>query len=74
MITLIFESHSTTEDNEAGLAAGWLDTPLSERGKQQAKELSERFKGQSFDAIFCSDPQRSYKTAEIAFDDKYPIV
>lgn len=74
MITIIFESHSTTEDNEAKLAAGWYDTPLSTHGKQQAKELGERYKDQSFDAIFCSDLQRSYKTAQIAFGDKYPIV
>lgn len=74
MITIIFETHSTTIDNQAKLAAGWYDVALSELGEQQAKELGERRKGQHFDVIFCSDLQRSYRTAQIAFGDKFPIV
>ena len=67
MVTIIFEAHSTSVDNEAHLASGWYDTPLSELGEKQSRQLGERYKGDSFDAIFCSDLQRSYKTAEIAF-------
>lgn len=74
MITIIFESHSTTTDNQAKLAAGWYDVALSDLGEQQAKELGERRKGQHFDVIFCSDLQRSYRTAQIAFGDKFPII
>jgi broad specificity phosphatase PhoE len=73
-VTIIFESHSTTTDNEAKLAAGWNDVPLSELGVQQAKQLGERYAGERFDAILCSDLQRSYKTAELAFGDNYPII
>lgn len=74
MVTIIFESHSTTIDNEAKLAAGWNDVPLSELGMQQAKQFGERYAADRFDAIFCSDLQRSYKTAELAFGSKYPII
>lgn len=74
MVTIIFESHSTTEDNEAQLAAGWYDVALSKLGEEQARQLGERYKDQTFDAIFCSDLQRSYKTAQLAFGDKYSIV
>ena len=74
MIKIIFEPHSTTLDNEAELSSGHNDVELSELGKKQAKELGERYKDQRFDAIFCSDLQRSYKTAEIAFGSKFPIV
>lgn len=74
MITIIFESHSTTEDNEAKLAAGWYDVALSKLGEEQAVQLGERYKDQKFDAIFCSDLQRSYKTAQLAFGNKYPII
>lgn len=74
MITIIFEAHSTTKDNEAGTAAGWYDVELSDLGVSQAKQMGERYKDQSFDAIFCSDLQRSYKTAQLAFDDKFPII
>jgi broad specificity phosphatase PhoE len=73
MITIIFESHSTTADNEVRLASGHNDVELSEAGLIQSKELGERYQGQHFDAIFCSDMQRSYKTADIAFGDTYPI-
>jgi len=74
MITIIFESHSTSLDNEAHLSSGHNDVALSPLGGKQAKELGERYKDKKFDAIFCSDLQRSYKTAEIAFGDKFPII
>lgn len=74
MVTIYFESHATTEDNEARLAAGWYDALLSPLGREQAKSLGERYMGTYLDAIFCSDLRRSYETAQIAFGDKYPIV
>ena len=67
MITIIFESHGTTFDNENHLSSCWFDVELSGLGKKQSVELGERYKNENFDAIFCSDMQRSYKTAEIAF-------
>lgn len=73
MVTLIFEAHSTTEDNEDGIASGWNDVPLSDLGQMQAKELGKRRKDDQFDVIFCSDLQRSYRTAEIAFGRKFII-
>jgi hypothetical protein len=30
-VAVVFETHSLTTDNEAGLATGWLDGQLSER-------------------------------------------
>lgn len=74
MITIIFEAHSTSLDNENHISSGQFDVALSPLGEKQAEELGERYKDQSFDAIFCSDLQRSYKTAEIAFGKKYLII
>lgn len=74
MVTILFESHATSLDNEAHLASGHNDVELSELGKTQAKELGERYKDEKFDAIFCSDLQRSYKSAEIAFGSNFPII
>jgi broad specificity phosphatase PhoE len=74
MITIYFESHATTEDNEAKLAAGWFDALLSPLGKEQAKDLGVRYKDKHIDAIFCSDLRRSYETAQIAFGETYPIM
>ena len=74
MITIIFEAHSTSLDNETKLASGHNDVELSELGRKQSKELGERYADQSFDAIYCSDLCRSYETAQLAFGDKYPII
>lgn len=74
MITLIFESHSTTEDNEDDVATGWNDIPLSDLGQIRAKEMGKLRKDDNFDVIFCSDLQRSYQTAEIAFGNKFVIM
>lgn len=74
MINIIFETHSTTFDNEQHLSSGHNDVALSPLGERQAKELGGRYKEDHFDAIFCSDLQRSFKTAEIAFGDKFPII
>lgn len=67
MVTIIFEAHATTVNNEAGRASGHSDSPLSLLGEQQAKEMGKRYRGENFDAVFCSDLERSYRTAEIAF-------
>lgn len=75
MILLVFETHAASLDNEAGLASGQLDVPLSELGQRQAVQLGARYRTEDFDAIFCSDLQRAYRTAEIAFDDRgLPII
>lgn len=74
MVIIIFESHSTTLDNEVHLSSGHNDVELSPLGKKQAKELGERYKDEHFDAIFCSDLQRSFKTAEIAFGNRFHII
>lgn len=67
MITIIFEPHATTFDNEAHLSSGHNDVALSPLGIKQAKQLGERRRDEAFAAVFCSDLQRSFKTAEIAF-------
>ncbi len=74
MITIVFEAHGTTFDNEAHLSSGHNDVELSPLGVKQSKEMGERYKDDHFDAIFCSDLQRAYKSAEIGFGDKWPII
>lgn len=74
MIKIIFEAHGTTFDNEAHLASGHNDVALSPLGESQSREMGERYKDDCFDAIFCSDLERAYKSVEIAFGDKFPII
>lgn len=75
MVTIIFEAHGTTVDNENSLSSGQFDAPLSVLGKKQALELGQRYKSKSFAAVFCSDLSRSYQTAEIALAGRnIPII
>ncbi len=74
MVTIIFEAHSTTVDNENHVATGHADSELSELGVKQSKELGERYAASDFAVIFCSDFMRSYRTAEIAFGGQVPII
>ena len=72
---VVFETHATSLDNEAGLASGWFDVGLSPRGEQQARELGERRRHDDFAAVYCSDLARAVRTAELAFGDRgIPIV
>jgi broad specificity phosphatase PhoE len=64
--TVVFETHSTSEDNEAGIATGWLPGKLSARGREQAAELGERRRDDGLDVVFSSDLQRAVETAGIA--------
>jgi 2,3-bisphosphoglycerate-dependent phosphoglycerate mutase len=74
-LVLVFETHATSLDNEAGLASGWFDVDLSARGEDQARALGSRRRHDDFVAVFCSDLSRARRTAEIAFKDrKLPIV
>jgi broad specificity phosphatase PhoE len=65
MLQLVYETHSTTTDNELGIATGWLPGELSETGKQQARELGQRRR--DVDAVFSSDLGRALQTVELAF-------
>jgi len=66
-VELVYETHSVTTDNEAGIATGWLPGKLSEAGRRYATELGERRRDDSIAVVFCSDLARAVETAEIAF-------
>lgn len=68
---IIFEAHSTTFDNEAELSSGHNDIDLSPLGLRQSVELRERYKDVLLDGVYCSDLQRAYKTAAIAFEGRF---
>jgi alpha-ribazole phosphatase/probable phosphoglycerate mutase len=66
-IQIVFETHSITEDNERGIATGWLPGRLSEKGRAAARELGARRRSDAIRAVFTSDLRRAVETAEIAF-------
>ncbi len=42
MITIWFEPHGTTVDNEAERASGWSDAPRYPKGLKDAQQLAAR--------------------------------
>ena len=66
-VSVVFETHSTTVDNEQGRATGWLPGELSEVGRDQARALGRRRADDGISVVFCSDLARAAQTARIAF-------
>jgi 2,3-bisphosphoglycerate-dependent phosphoglycerate mutase len=57
--------HAESAWNQERRLQGWQDISLSDRGRQQAVELRERLRGQSYDQIWSSDLQRAVETARL---------
>ena len=59
--------HGQTAYNAEYRLQGQLDIPLSDKGREQARELGERLKleGARFDALYCSTLSRARETAKI---------
>lgn len=66
-VALIYETHSTSVDNERGIATGWLGGELSRAGREQAEQLGERRRNDGITVVLASDLNRAVETAEIAF-------
>lgn len=56
--------HGQTEFNAAKKWQGWMDSPLTELGRQQARETALRLKGIAFDKIVVSPLGRAQQTLD----------
>lgn len=74
MVKITYFVHGTTTDNEKGISSGWSDVELSELGIQQSIALREHTKDQKFDVVFCSDLQRAFNSAKLAWKGIYTII
>lgn len=66
---IVFETHATSVDNEASIASGWSDCPLSDVGRERAQALGERRRDDGIAVVFSSDLRRAAETAQIAFSE-----
>jgi broad specificity phosphatase PhoE len=74
-IEIVFETHSTSEDNEHGRATGWLPGRLSTTGREQARAIGDRRRDDDLAAVFTSDLGRALETVSLAFEDvRIPIL
>ena len=67
MTKYYFVRHGESEANKIGVFAGWYNSPLSELGVSQAKDLAHEIKesGLLFDCIFSSSLSRALDTANV---------
>ncbi len=65
--TLTLLRHGESEGNAAGVIQGQSDHPLTDKGRQQAQALADRWKAQGigFDWVIASPLRRARETAEI---------
>jgi 2,3-bisphosphoglycerate-dependent phosphoglycerate mutase len=68
-IEIVYETHALSEDNERGIATGWLPGRLSAQGRVNAAAMGHRRRDDGIVAVFTSDLRRAAETAQIAFGD-----
>lgn len=70
MIGILLVRHGETELNGRGLLQGWRDSPLTERGIQQAQSLRDRLKSEPFTHAVTSDLGRAKQTMSILLEGR----
>jgi probable phosphoglycerate mutase len=63
--TLYIVRHGETRWNFEGRWQGWQDSPLTEKGQQQAEKAGQELQGCGAVALFTSDAGRAQQTARI---------
>ena|SRR3989344_6439945 len=71
---ILFIRHGESEGNKHERIQG-PNTPLSQEGRKQSRELGKKLAKEYIDVVYCSTMERAKQTAELAFGHrKIPIV
>ncbi|MSU54214.1 MAG: phosphoglycerate mutase [Candidatus Staskawiczbacteria bacterium] len=73
---LLLLRHLKSQWNKDDRFAGWVDNPLSDEGRLQAKGIFEQLKNQKIDVAYCNALIRCTETVLRIFEDipgKYPL-
>ena len=62
---LVLVRHGQSQWNLENRFTGWVDVPLTDRGRQEARAGGERLKGIPFDKAYTSQLQRAQETLKI---------
>ena len=66
MATLVLLRHGESQWNLENRFTGWVDVPLSEKGRAEARRAGELLRGMHFDLGYASTLQRAVETLDIA--------
>ena len=70
MIRLLLVRHGVTAWNQAGRYQGHQDVPLSDAGREQARRVADRLRGETITTAYSSDLQRARETASIVLGER----
>ena len=62
---IVIIRHGSTKLNNANKIRGWIDVPLDEKGKQEAKDAAKLVKKEGLTGLIASDLDRTQETAAI---------
>jgi len=73
MHTLVLLRHGESTWNKENRFSGWTDVPLSEKGKEEAKEAGRELKKEnfSFDMVYTSVLKRAIQTMQISLKEMH---
>ena len=66
MATLVLLRHGESQWNLENRFTGWVDVPLTEKGREEARRAGEKLRGIRFDKAYTSKLQRANETLELA--------
>ena len=69
MTTIYIARHGQNEDNVRGILNGYRNLPLTDLGRQQARQLARHIKDRElvFDAVYASPLGRAFETAAVSW-------
>ena len=77
MATLVLVRHGESQWNLENRFTGWIDIPLTDKGREEALQAGEKIKGIKFDKAYTSVLQRAIETLTIILkvigQEKIPI-
>src|SRR3989338_4712377 len=65
MATLVLVRHGESQWNLENRFTGWIDVPLTDKGREEAKRAGEKIKSIKFDKAYTSVLKRAIETLEI---------